>query len=81
MKVLLTRDQRILHKAGETVEVSPAEYNYLISTGSARPVTAQAEKPAKKAQEPAKKAQEPTKKTGPARTAKAQTGKATTKKR
>ena len=74
MKVLLTRDQRILHKAGETVEVSPAEYNYLISTGSARPVTAQAEKPAKKAQEP-------TKKTGPACTAKAQAGKASTKKR
>lgn len=75
MKVLLTRDQRILHKAGETVEVSPAEYNYLISTGSARPVTAQVEEPTEKPTE------KPTKKTGPARTAKAQAGKATTKKR
>ena len=81
MKVRLTRDQRILHKAGETVEVSPAEYNYLISTGSARPVTAQAGEPEKKAGEPTKKAGEPAKKAGPARSAKAQAGKTTTKKR
>lgn len=48
MKVTLTRDQRILHKAGETVEVSPAAYNFLISTGSAKPVEAAPEKPKKK---------------------------------
>lgn len=35
MKILLTRDARIRHKAGETVDVSPAEANYLMSTGSA----------------------------------------------
>lgn len=35
MKVRLLRDSRILHKAGEIVEVSPAEFNFLISVGSA----------------------------------------------
>lgn len=35
MKVRLTRDARIWHKAGETVEVSPAEAGFLLSTGSA----------------------------------------------
>lgn len=35
MKVKLLRDARIKHKAGEIVEVSPAEYNFLVSTGSA----------------------------------------------
>ena len=48
MKVKLTRDQRIRHKAGEIVEVSPAEYSFLISTNSAVPVeaaTVKAEKP------------------------------------
>lgn len=38
MKVILLRDQRILHKAGDTVEVSSAVYDFLISTGSAKPV-------------------------------------------
>ena len=37
MKVTLTRDARIRHKAGETVEVSPDEYIFLTSTGSAVP--------------------------------------------
>ena len=38
MKVVLLRDQRILHKAGEIVEVSPDAYKFLISTNSAKPV-------------------------------------------
>ena len=38
MKVHLLRDARINHKAGETVEVSPAEFNFLVSVGSAEPV-------------------------------------------
>lgn len=39
MKVKLIRDARIKHKAGEIVEVSPAEFNYLTSVGSAVPMT------------------------------------------
>ena len=35
MKVKLLRDARIRHKAGEIVEVSPAEFQFLTSTGSA----------------------------------------------
>lgn len=35
MKVELLRDARILHKAGETVEVSPAEFQFLTSLGGA----------------------------------------------
>lgn len=35
MKVKLLRDARINHKAGEIVEVSPAEYHFLVSVGSA----------------------------------------------
>ena len=35
MKILLIRDARIKHRAGETVEVTPAEASFLISTGSA----------------------------------------------
>lgn len=35
MKVKLTKDARIKHYAGEIVEVSSAEYNFLTSTGSA----------------------------------------------
>lgn len=38
MKAVLTRDQKILHKAGETVEVSPEVYDFLIATQSAKPV-------------------------------------------
>lgn len=37
MKVRLLRDSRIHHKAGEIVEVSPAEANYLLATQSAEP--------------------------------------------
>ena len=35
MRVRLTRDARINHKAGEIVDVSPAEMNFLTSVGSA----------------------------------------------
>lgn len=35
MKIRLTRDAKILHKAGEIVEVSPAEAGFLLSVGSA----------------------------------------------
>jgi len=45
MKIILTRDARIKHKAGEVVEVTPAEASFLISTGSA----VEAQPPKKKA--------------------------------
>jgi len=48
MKVHLLRDARIRHKAGETVEVSLAEFNYLVSIGSARPVKEAVEEKPKK---------------------------------
>lgn len=35
MRVRLIRDARINHKAGEIVDVSPAEMNFLCSVGSA----------------------------------------------
>lgn len=35
MKVKLLRDARINHKAGEIVEVSPSEFQFLCSVGSA----------------------------------------------
>lgn len=35
MKILLTRDARIKHYAGETIEVTPAEAAFLIGIGSA----------------------------------------------
>lgn len=38
MKVVLLKDQRIQHKAGETVEVSPLVYDFLITTHAAKPV-------------------------------------------
>lgn len=38
MKVRLLRDARINHKAGEIVEVSPAEFNFLVSVKSAEPL-------------------------------------------
>lgn len=36
MRVELLKDARIKHYAGEIVEVSPAEANFLLSTGSAK---------------------------------------------
>ena len=39
MRVELLKDARIKHKAGEIVEVSPEEYNFLVSVKAAIPVT------------------------------------------
>lgn len=47
MKVKLLRDARITHKAGEIVDVSPSEFQFLVSVGSAVEV---AVKPLKKAE-------------------------------
>lgn len=41
MKVMLLRDQKIRHSAGEIVDVSPVEFNFLISINSAIPVSAE----------------------------------------
>lgn len=38
MKVQLIKDARIHHKAGEIVEVSPADYKFLKSVNAAKPV-------------------------------------------
>lgn len=38
MKVRLLRDAKIRHKAGEIVEVSPADANFLLSVKSAEQV-------------------------------------------
>lgn len=62
MKLLLLKDSRIRHNAGETVEVSLAEADFLISTGSAVPAPAaeRQEHPAvEKPETPEKKAAKP----------------------
>ena len=38
MKVRLLRDARIKHSKGEIIEVSPEEYVFLTSVGSAEPL-------------------------------------------
>lgn len=51
MKAVLIKDARIKHKAGEIVEVSPAEYNFLVSVGAAEAVCepkAEVKQPARK---------------------------------
>lgn len=48
MKVLLLKEMRIKHKAGEIVEVSPEEYNFLISTNAAKQVPAKPKRGTKK---------------------------------
>lgn len=47
MLIELKRAARIWHKAGEIVEVSPAEAEFLISVESARPVEKRTETPEK----------------------------------
>ena len=47
MKVVLLRGQKILHKAGETVEVSAVVFDNLIQTNSARPVVEAVDRPKK----------------------------------
>lgn len=60
MKVKLLRDSRIWHKAGDIVEVSPAECQFLTSVGSAVEVAVNAspvettEKPVKATRKRAK---------------------------
>ena len=48
MKIKLIRDSRITHKAGETVDVSPAEAAFLLSVNSAVEVRADEEQPQQK---------------------------------
>lgn len=49
MKVLLIKAARINHNAGEIVEVSPAQANFLLSVSAAVPIeNAQRETPEKK---------------------------------
>lgn len=55
MKVRLLRQSRITVKAGEIVEVSPAEAAFLVSTRSAEPVPAVKETPAAPARSTASK--------------------------
>ena len=50
MRVKLLRDARILHKAGEVVEVSPAECSLLTSTNSAVQVVEAVKVPAAKSE-------------------------------
>lgn len=54
MKVRLLRTARIHHYAGEIVEVSQAEYDFLITTKSAEPVKEEAA-PEKKTRKKAEK--------------------------
>ena len=56
MKVKLLRDSRINHQAGETVEVSSAQAEFLISVGSAAPVAEKATKEVEAVAEKAVKA-------------------------
>jgi hypothetical protein len=58
MKIRLTRDSRITHKAGEIVEVSPAEGVFLVSVQSAVEIRAEEEKTAKAVKQTAKRSAE-----------------------
>lgn len=46
MKVILLKDTKIQHKAGDIVEVSPVAFDFLVTTNSAKPL--EAERPAQK---------------------------------
>lgn len=54
VKVKLLRPARVRHEAGETVKVSPAEADFLVSVGSAKRLKAETEGP----NEPEKKPEE-----------------------
>lgn len=56
MKVKLLRDARITALAGEIVEVSPAQADFLISVGSAEKIAEKATQPAVEVAEKAVKA-------------------------
>ena len=51
MRVKLLREARIRHHIGEVVEVSPQEYQFLVTTGSAVPVVEEKKKAKKKDEE------------------------------
>ena len=48
MKARLIKDMRIKHKAGEIVEVSPEEFNFLVSVKAAEVVEEKPKKGTKK---------------------------------
>jgi len=48
MKVKLLQDARIRHKAGEIVEVSPVEFDFLVGIKAAEFVEAEPAEPKKK---------------------------------
>lgn len=56
MKVKLLRDSRITHAAGEILEVSPAQAEFLLSVGSAVMVLPKVEKATIKVEDVAEKA-------------------------
>ena len=56
MRIKLLRDARIIRKAGEIVEVSPAEGEFLLSVGSAEKIVEKATAPAVEVAEKAVKA-------------------------
>ena len=56
MKVKLLRDARVSHKAGEILEVSPAEGEFLLSVGSAEKIVEKATLPKVEVAEKAVKA-------------------------
>ena len=71
MKVKLLNDARILHKAGEIVEVSPLEYDFLISLGQAVDIEGAKEVKEEPVEEPVKApVEEPKKKPAPKKTVK-----------
>ena len=56
MRIKLLRDARINHKAGEILEVSPAEGEFLLSVGSAQALAEKATAPVIEVAEKAVKA-------------------------
>lgn len=70
-KVKLLNDARILHKAGEIVEVSPLEYDFFVSLGQAVDIEGAKEVKEEPVEKPVKApAEEPVKKPAPKKTVK-----------
>ena len=55
MRVKLLRDARIMHKAGEIIEVSPEECHFLVTTDGAVEVETAVKAPAEAIEVPEKK--------------------------
>lgn len=51
MKIKLLRDSRVTHKAGEVIDASPAQCEFLISVGSAVRISEAVKKEAPAAEE------------------------------